>query len=161
MDADHNGAGRVITDEIQIKGGSDLSENFNISSAKSGQIKSGLVVSIDPKNPGQLELSQNAYDTKIAGIISGANGVRPGLIMGQEGSIADGDYPVALTGRVYVEADASHHSISPGDLLTSSDLPGIAMKAVSKRKSQGAILGKAMTGLESGQGKILVLISLQ
>ncbi|MBC8526497.1 MAG: hypothetical protein H8D22_06470, partial [Candidatus Cloacimonetes bacterium] len=76
-------------------------------------------------------------------------------------SIADGNVPVALTGRVYCLADASNGSIQPGDLLTSSQLPGYAMKVSDHEKAQGAIIGKAMTSLENGQGLVLVLVSLQ
>ena len=79
-----------------------------------------MILSIDPECPGQLAVSTEPYDHKVAGIISGADGVKPGLIMGQRGTIADGAYPVALTGRVYCLADASEHPIQPGDLLTST-----------------------------------------
>ena len=68
---------------------------------------------------------------------------------------------VALSGRVYVKADASAGSIVPGDLLTTSSTPGHAMKACDHARAQGAILGKAMTGLKEGQGLVLVLVTLQ
>lgn len=68
---------------------------------------------------------------------------------------------MALTGRVYVKADATHGPIKPGDLLTTSDLPGHAMRVLDHTKAQGAILGKAMTSLATGQGMVLVLVTLQ
>jgi hypothetical protein len=68
---------------------------------------------------------------------------------------------VALSGRVYVLADAAHGAIRPGDLLTTSDTPGHAMKVVNHMQSQGAILGKAMSGLKNGKGMVLVLVTLQ
>lgn len=162
LDADYGSTneGRVITDVLQITGGSDLSEQFDISGLDA-VIAPGHVVCIDPDHPGELKLSDRAYDTCVAGVISGAGGVRPGMVMGQRGSVADGDYPVALTGRVYVRVDASTGSIRPGDLLTTSDVPGYAMKVSDSLKSQGAVLGKAMTSLESGQGLVLVLVTLQ
>lgn len=106
-------------------------------------------------------VSSNPFDKKVAGIISGAGGVNPGMVMGQENSEADGANPVALTGRVYCCADASNGAISPGDLLTTSHTPGHAMKVSDYQKAQGAIIGKAMTGLEQGQGLVLVLVTLQ
>jgi hypothetical protein len=81
--------------------------------------------------------------------------------MGQEGSIADGQYPVALAGRVYVMATHEGGFIRPGDLLTSSSTPGKAMKVKKLRKAQGAIIGKAMTSLDSEDGMVLVLVNLQ
>jgi hypothetical protein len=83
------------------------------------------------------------------------------MIMGQSGTVADGEFPVALTGRVYCWADASGGSIRPGDLLTTSDIPGHAMKVQDYTKAQGAVIGKAMSALDEGQGLILVLVSLQ
>jgi hypothetical protein len=97
----------------------------------------------------------------VAGIVSGADGVKPGLLMGQKGTVADGEHPVALTGRVYCKVDADFGAIEPGDLLTTSPTPGHAMKVSDHAQAQGAILGKAMTALEAGQGTVLVLVSLQ
>ena len=59
----------------------------------------GTLVSIDSQNPGQLVVSAQAYDRTVAGIVSGAGGVKPGMMMGQQGSMADGKHPVALSGR--------------------------------------------------------------
>ena len=160
LDADYSGDGRIITQELQITGGSDLSENFDLAPTDL-PVEPGMILSIDPQRPGQLALSTEPYDHKVAGIISGADGVKPGLIMGQEGTIADGAYPVAITGRVYCLADASEHAIEPGDLLTTSAVPGHAMKVTDHTRAWGAIIGKAMTALDSGQGKVLVLVSLR
>ncbi len=157
-----DGYGRVQTQVLEITGGSDLSEQFRVSPTdRMKALEPGLVVSIDPHNPGELQVCQTAYDHKVAGVISGAGGVRPGMLMGQKGSVADGDHPVALTGRVYVRADATGGVIEPGDLLTTSDVAGHAMKVTDHNRANGAILGKAMTGLADGQGLVLVLVSLQ
>ena len=104
--------------------------------------------------------SDRPYDTRVAGIVSGANGINPGLALHQEGALADGQN-VALSGRVYVLADASGSPITPGDLLTTSESPGYAMKVTDHARAQGAILGKAMTGLKEGKGVVLVLVTLQ
>ena len=118
---------------------------------------------IDSRRPGRLKLASQPYDRKVVGIISGANGLAPGLIMKAEGSeYADGGYPVALTGRVWCLCDThATGPIAPGDLLTTSDTPGHAMKVNDLGKAQGAILGKAMTVLEKGKGFVLVLVALQ
>jgi hypothetical protein len=83
------------------------------------------------------------------------------MLMGQHGSLADGQYPVALTGRVYCLVDADAGPVQPGDLLTTSETPGHAMKAADSIRASGAVLGKAMTSLTSGRGLVLVLVSLQ
>jgi hypothetical protein len=161
------GDGTTITRVLQITGGSDLSERFEVKAAPdtgddaAAQVRPGLVVSIDPDDPGKLSLSSRAYDRRVAGVISGAGGVKPGMMMGQTGSIADGNHPVALSGRVYCWADASNGPIEPGDLLTTSTLAGYAMKVTDHTKAQGAIIGKAMSSLKEGSGLVLVLVSLQ
>ena len=162
LNTDENGDGRVITQELEITGGSDLSENFDVTGRFGIEAPMpGMVVSIDPEHPGQLALSGMPYDRMVAGVVSGAGGIETGLLMGQKGSEADGAYPVALTGRVYVWVDASYGAITPGDLLTSSATPGHAMKVGDYTQAQGAILGKAMTALPEGQGLVLMLVTLQ
>jgi hypothetical protein len=159
--------GTATVKVLQINGGADLSEHFEVKgtaedgSTASMPIQAGLAVSIDPDEPGKLVLSSQAYDRKVAGIISGAGGVRPGMLMSQSGLVSDGDHPLALTGRVYCWADASYGPIAPGDLLTTSDNPGHAMKVTDHAKAQGAVLGKAMTALKQGKGLVLALVTLQ
>jgi hypothetical protein len=143
--------------KVGITGGSDLAELFDVSGA---QAEPGALLIIDASRPGQLTISTRAYDTKVAGIVSGAGGVNPGLTLHQAG-VMEGDTHVAIAGRVYVKATAINGAIEPGDLLTTSDVPGHAMKATDADRSHGAIIGKAMTGLDSGTGLVLVLVNLQ
>ncbi len=151
--------GTTRTMILEITGGGDLAEPFDI--VGSVNIKPGMVVAIDSKLSGQLRIADRAYDRTVAGIVSGANGINPGMTMSQKGTVADGAFPVALTGRVYAWADASNSPIKPGDLLTTSDTPGHAMKVEDYTKAQGAIIGKAMSSLKQGQGFVLVLVALQ
>ncbi len=163
LDADYgdSNVGRVITDVLQITGGSDLSEQFDVAAADRTP-EPGLVVVIDPDHPGGLQLATQAYDRKVAGVISGANGVRPGMLMGQHDTAADGQYPVALTGRVWCWCDATYGAIAPGDLLTTSATPGHAMRVGNDDAApRGCVIGKAMTALENGMGLVLVLVQPQ
>lgn len=147
---------------VEITGGADLSENFDVASSPGAKVVPGMVVCIDPRNAGKLIPSTRGYDRTVAGIISGAGGVKPGMRMGQDGTIADGEHPVALSGRVYVYCDASHVAVQAGDLLTTSDIPGHAMKVADYPRAQGAIIGKAMSELKAGErGLVLVLVNLQ
>jgi hypothetical protein len=146
---------------LQILGGSDLAEPFEVGGVAASEAEPGRVVVIDSDHPGRLCLSDRPYDTRVAGVISGAHELAPGLVMRAEGvEHADGSHPVAMSGRVWCYADASYGAIHPGDLLTTSATPGAAMRAVPTRAA-GAVLGKAMTGLERGRGLVLVLVSLQ
>jgi hypothetical protein len=68
---------------------------------------------------------------------------------------------------VRVKVDASKGPIHVGDLLVTSDIPGIAMKSEPvnlggvQLHRPGTLIGKALEPLEKGKGSILVLLSLQ
>lgn len=157
-DADVVVDGSLTTDLLVITGGSDIAEPFPVQ--ENPEVQAGSVLVIDGDHPGGLTLSTRPYDRRVAGVVSGAGGVRPGLTLTQEGVIPGGR-PVAMSGRVYVLADASYGPIEPGDLLTTSATPGHAMKAADPERSQGAVIGKAMSSLRTGRGLVLVLVNLQ
>ena len=141
---------------LELGEGLDYAEGFDVSGGSA--IEPGSVLVIDPENVGELALATAAYDSRVAGIVAGANGVGSGVRLGA------GQYEldVALAGRVYCNVDATHAAVAPGDLLTTSAVPGFAMKAVDRARAQGAILGKAMEPLDRGRkGQILVLVALQ
>jgi len=148
-----NGTARVNVLEIT---GADLAEKFPMSE----RIEPGMVVAIDPKNPGKLCLARGAYNRRVAGVASGANQLPTGAILGNLPDQKEA-LPVALSGRVWTWCDATEQPIEPGDLLTTAAKPGHAMKATDYPKAQGAIIGKAMTSLESGSGLVLMLVTLQ
>jgi hypothetical protein len=160
LDGDLNNKGRVTTNELELTGGSDFSEKFSMLSSDSKHVKPGMLVAVRGDN-GELGITDTKIDRRVIGVVSGANGIETGLIMGQKGTIADGDFPVALSGRTYVYANTQNGAIKAGDFLTSSSQPGYAMKVKKMRKSQGAIIGKALTSLENGEGFVLVLVNLQ
>jgi hypothetical protein len=151
---DVNGTARVKVLEIT---GADLAEKFPTTET----LEPGTVVEIDPDNPGHLRKARGAYNKRVAGVVAGANGLSKGIVLGNlEGS--EDHTPIAMSGRVWVYADATQEAIEPGDLLTTSDLPGHAMKASDPSRAHGAVLGKAMTRLEKGKtGMVLVLVNLQ
>jgi hypothetical protein len=141
---------------MELGTGLDYAEGFDVVDAASAA--PGTVLVIDPDSAGQLKVSGRAYDSGVAGIVAGANGLGSGVRLG----CGQYDRDVALAGRVYCNVDATRAAVRPGDLLTTSDTPGYAMKAGDRAKAQGAILGKAMQGLEKGRkGQILVLVTLQ
>jgi hypothetical protein len=156
---DPNGVTNVRT--LKIHGGADLSEQFAVRVPEGGSAEPGTVVSIDPENLGGLVVSDRAYDKRVAGIVAGAGGIRPGLLLEQAGrKEASGQVPVALSGRVYVKADTSAGAIEPGDLLTTSSRPGHAMRVDDGDAADGAILGKAMGAVDPTTGLVLVLVNL-
>jgi hypothetical protein len=156
-------SGTLFANDFQTMGG-DIAESFTVATPQQGlaRLEAGMVVIIDPESIGKLRLASEPYDRRVAGIISGANGLRPGMVMKPEGlGDPESDQIVALTGRAWCWCDASNGAIEPGDLLTTSATPGHAMKVIDHARAMGAVLGKAMSRLESGKGLVLVLVSLQ
>lgn len=148
------GTARVNVLEIA---GADVAEKFPTLE----ELKPGMVVEIDPSNPGHLRLSRTAYNRGVAGVVAGANGLSTGVVLGNNPESEHGA-PVALSGRVWVWCDATEREIKPQDLITTSGKAGYAMAVRDYKKAQGAILGKAMTGLKKGEtGMVLVLVNLQ
>ena len=119
----------------------------------------GTVMVID--QDGSLRPSANAYDRKVAGVISGGGDCRPGIILDKRQS-GSSRMPIALVGKVHCKVDAQEYSpIDVGDLLTTSPTPGHAMKADDPFKAFGAVIGKALRALDEGQDSIPILIALQ
>jgi hypothetical protein len=126
----------------------------------SEQVSAGTVVVLDSTKSNQVVSSSEAYDTRVAGVVS----EQPGIALGESGA---GKVLVATTGRVLVKVDASRGPIHIGDLLVTSEVPGAAMKSETisvggvQIHRPGTLIGKALEPLEKGSGKILVLLSLQ
>lgn len=120
----------------------------------------GTVVVLALSRVNTVTMSERAYDTAVAGVVSG----QPGLLLGEKGM---GREMIATTGRVRVMVDARRTPLAVGDLLVTSDTPGMAMRSepltLSGRRlhQPGTILGKALEPLARGHGEILVLLSLQ
>jgi hypothetical protein len=149
--------GTIGCDVLQIFGGSDLAENFDIAE----EVKPGTVVAIDPQNPGKLCVSRGAYNRCVAGVISGANEVQTGMILSDIVE-SEQSHAVALAGRVWVQCHASERGILCGDLLTTAERSGHAMAVIDHERAQGAVLGKAMSTLGPGEtGMVLALVTLQ
>jgi hypothetical protein len=144
-----------VTGDIYLPGAGDCAEDFDIGDAE--RIEPGTVVVID--RGGALRRSEEAYDKKVAGVISGADGCRAGIILDRR-QCQDRRAPVALVGKVYCKVDARYSPIEVGDLLTSSPTPGFAMKADDPLRAFGAVNGKALCPIASGQGLIPILVTL-
>lgn len=66
-----------------------------------------------------------------------------------------------------MRGDASRHPVHVGDLLVTSERPGVAMVSEPvmvgdvKMHRPSTLVGKALEPLGAGRGEILVLLSLQ
>jgi hypothetical protein len=124
------------------------------------QLAPGTVVILGGVKPNEVTSSDRPYDTRVAGVVSD----KPGLILGEGG---DNQIKVAHIGRVKVKVDASYGAVHIGDLLVTSATPGYAMRSQpvaigsATIHQPGTLIGKALESLDSGQGYVLVLLTLQ
>jgi len=134
----------------------DCAEEFDVQDGES--IEPGAVLALTEQ--GKLALARCPYDRKVAGVVSGAGGLRPGIVLGRSAD-AHNRWPIALSGKVFCKVDADQSPIAVGDLLTTSPTLGHAMAATDHQRAFGAVIGKAPAPLRSGQGLVPVLIALQ
>jgi hypothetical protein len=145
--------------------GSDFAEAFDALGGKES-FEPGDVVVISVAKSGSVEKSSKTYDVRVVGVYS----TRPGVVGADKDGVTrldQNDIPVAIMGVVPTKVTAENGAIEPGDLLTTSSLPGHAMKAppVASNGSNwyppGTIIGKALEPLRSGTGLIKVLINVR
>ena len=135
--------------------GADLAEQFEVVGDCDAQPGSVVVLAGDDR----VRISESPYDRRVAGVVSGAGSYRPAMVL--DNKLGPRRRALALTGKVWCKVDAGRSGIAVGDLLTSSAVPGHAMKADDPARAFGCVIGKALANLSSGRGLIPVLVALQ
>ncbi len=127
-------------------------------------LETGDILVAAKNGTGKVARSGTAYQKDILGVYS----TSPGLLVGGDTVIGGGgteklktnDIPMALAGRAPVKVTSENGPIIQGDLLTSSSLPGVAMKAT----QAGPIIGKALESYNESDpqkiDKILAFINV-
>jgi hypothetical protein len=156
FEGDINVTGSVsVTNDLLLKNG-DVAERFEVN--ESTRYHPGMLMVIGEN--GALEPCTSSYDKRAIGVISGAATRRPAVTLAAFEPEA-ATVPIALVGTVFCLVDADLGSIKAGDLVTSSETPGHAMRATDPIKSFGAIVGKALAPLGEGRALVPIVISLQ
>lgn len=157
---DQHGADTIRLDgnsgDIQLLN-ADCAEEFEVAADETAA--PGTVVEIRPGR--QVAPSRSVYNQRVVGVVSGAGDYKPALVLDRQPGNGRSRVPVALMGKVFCRVDANSGPIVAGDLLTTSALPGHAMKATDRCRALGAIIGKALDDLPTGQGLIPILVALQ
>jgi len=134
---------------------SELARYFSVI----GEAEPGDVLVASTDGSGHLQRSNVEADPAVVGVVASA----PGLVLGSQAAagIDAGArrLPIVWGGVADVRVDADFGPIRVGDLLTTSPTPGHAMRDVAALP--GTVLGKALQPLDSGRGKIQVLIMLR
>jgi hypothetical protein len=127
--------------KLDLKGaGQDVAETFLGDPNKT--FAPGMVVSIGPDGA-TLQPSSIPYDQSVVGIIAGAGALSSAIRL-DRGTLGANTQSVAVVGQVYVKVCLEAGPIKPGDLLVSSSLEGVAMRASNRDKAFGAVVAKAL-----------------
>ncbi|MCL6096364.1 MAG: site-specific integrase [Patescibacteria group bacterium] len=124
-------------------GGADLAEKYFIV----GGGEPGDVISVNPlstKNFPAVSKSTGRYDKKLMGIIA----TQPGIVLSDQvtnDATSGATMSIGMKGRVPTKVSDENGPILPGDYLTSSSIPGVAMKAT----EPGEVVGKALDAFDS------------
>jgi hypothetical protein len=145
----------------EVRQGSDVAETYYAASDTS--LAAGDVVSLDPSIQDGVQQSQSPYDGELLGVVS----TKPGVALGNSDTPSGVQELIALAGRVPINVTNENGNINAGDYLTSSDIPGVAMRATdpgrvvavamqsfapdpSEGTTTGSILGFINLGWEPG-----------
>ena len=145
-----------VTGDVMLTG-ADCAEQFAVTSDQALRPGDVLVIGED----GRLQRSAHEYDRRVAGVVASAGDFRPGIVLDSQPQSQSERAAVSLLGKVYCFADASYGAITPGDLLTTSNTPGHAMRAADAARCLGSIMGKALGALGEGTGLIPMLVTMK
>jgi len=109
-------------------------------------LREGELVVVANENE-EIKRSNGAYQTTL-GIVS----TQPGFIAGD---FTTSTYPIALAGRVPTKVTNANGAIEIGDPITTSDIPGVGMKAT----SAGPVVGYALEASNESAGEIIVYVN--
>ena len=150
-------SGNIRCNDVNIPG-ADFAEDFDIDYSIADTLEPGTVMVLG--RDGKLLESTQAFDRKVAGVVSGAGKYKAGITLDKQLNSTN-RMPIALSGKVMCKVDASYGSIEVGDLITTSPRKGYAMKADDPYKSFGAVIGKALADFPNGHGMLPILVALQ
>lgn len=143
----------IVTGDIALPA-ADVAEEFAVTEA----VEPGCVMVLG--DDGALTPSAGAYDRKVAGVVSGAGGYRPGIVLDRGEENAE-RVTIAMVGKTFCKVDADAGAVAVGDLLTTAETPAHAMRASDESRAFGAILGKALRPLPQGRALVPILVALQ
>jgi hypothetical protein len=110
----------------------------------------GSLMSWDTASTSGAVLANKPYDNNLIGVV-----VPDGSVALNDLSAQNSGVLLAIGGRATVLANGENGQIQPGDFLTSSNVPGMAMKAV----KAGYVIGKALSALSaSSTGSVMILV---
>lgn len=141
-------------------GGADVAEFFEAEGDRN-EYEAGDVLVISQHSDRKVEKSSTAYSTLVSGVYA----TKPGLLLTERNAEANETadmVPMGVIGVIPTKVCLEGGEIKRGDLLVTSSIPGVAMKADPEKVKVGQVLGKALQDFNSTTvGKINVLVSVK
>jgi hypothetical protein len=139
--------------------GADVAEAFEVE-GNHNSYEPGDVLIISQSSDRKVEKSNTAYSTLVAGVFA----TKPGVLLTEENIDADlaNQVPMGVIGVIPTKVCLQGGAIKRGDLLVTSSIAGVAMKADPDKVKVGQVLGKALEDYSTNSiGKIKVLVSIK
>jgi len=139
--------------------GADIAEAFDVN----GNIKeyeAGDVLVISTDKDRSVEKSSQPYSTLVAGVYA----TKPGVLLTEENIDTElkDKVPMGVIGVLPTKVCLEGGTIKRGDLIVTSSIPGVAMKADPDKVKIGQVIGKALQDYNGNSiGKINVLVSIK
>ncbi|MGI8598091.1 MAG: hypothetical protein ACR2KB_02440, partial [Chitinophagaceae bacterium] len=141
-------------------GGADMAEFFDVEGLIS-EYEAGDVLAVSVTGDRKVEKSSAPYSTLVAGVYA----TKPGIMLTEENAEQDQlekMVPMGVLGVIPTKVCLEGGAIKRGDLLVTSSIPGVAMKADLDKVKVGQVLGKALQEFNgTGVSKINVLVNIK
>jgi hypothetical protein len=139
--------------------GADIAEAFDVD-GNPDQYEPGDVLVISTNKDRSVERSNEPYSTLVAGVFA----TKPGVLLTEDNIDSDlkNKVPMGVLGVIPTKVCLQGGAIKRGDLIVTSSLPGVAMKADPDKVKVGQVIGKALQDFDQNTvGKINVLVSIK
>lgn len=142
-----------------VNSGADVAELFDVTGNRDSYEQGDILV-ISKSGDRQVEKSNTPYSTLVAGVYA----TKPGVMLTEEDIESDlsSKVPMGVVGVIPTKVCLEGGIIERGDMLVTSSVPGVAMKADPEKVKVGQVLGKALQSFNSETiGKIKVLVNVK
>jgi hypothetical protein len=141
-------------------GGADVAEYFDVEGNRRAYEACDVLV-ISQNADRKVEKSSTPYSTLVAGVFA----TKPGVLLTEKNAEKDQleqMVPMGVIGVIPTKVCLEGGAIKRGDLIVTSSVPGVAMKADPDKVKVGQVIGKALQDYNTeGIGKITVLVSVK
>ncbi|WP_308378421.1 hypothetical protein [Parapedobacter tibetensis] len=154
-----NAAGVGFFNGGTINGGADIAEAFDVMGSIE-QYEPGDVLVISMDEDRTVMKSAEPYSDVVIGVYA----TKPGVLLTEEGIDDDISHmvPMGVVGVIPTKVCLEGGPIKRGDLLVTSSMPGVAMKAEKSKVGIGQVIGKALQPYDGVDvGKIQVFVNVK